>query len=288
MRQNRSAERRAPSGLGTRALMAATIAVLCAPIVVMLVFSFNEPATRFNYELHRFSVNAWVHPFAVPQLGQALKNSVLVALLASLLAMVLGTPMGFALGRFRFRGRSALTGLTFMSLATPEVVLGAGLLTIFVTSAVNPVLRSVIPTGLLFPLGFVTLVIAHTTLGMGFVVITVRSRVQGLPEDYESAARDLGAPTLTALRTVVLPMIMPGVLAGGILAFAVSLDDFVLTNFTTGGTQMYPTWVYSLMRRALPPQVDVVGLILFAIALAAVLLSRSLAQRDPRDVEVVS
>jgi spermidine/putrescine transport system permease protein len=257
--------------IGVRAAMVGIIGLLCIPLIVMLVFSFNRPSTRFNYELNKFSAQAWLHPLAVPQLGLALRNSLIVAVVSSLLAVLIGTPMGIGLGRFRFRGKSALTGFTFIPLATPEVVIGAGLLTIFVASALVPFMKSLIPSGILFPLGFPTLIIAHTTLGVSFVVVTVRSRVVGLPTSYEEAARDLGASSFTAFRTVMLPLILPGIVSGGLLVFAVSLDDFVLTNFTAGGTQMFPTWIYSLMRRRLPPQIDVVGLLLFALVLLSLL-----------------
>jgi len=272
--------RRAPAeGLAVRLYAALAILLMFAPVLVMIRYSLNDSGTRFNYVLHRFSVDAWMHPLDVPQLGLAIRNSLTVAVIASLLAVLLGTPFGYALGRYRFRGKSMASSLTFLPLATPEIVMGAGLLTVSVASASTAPFKTLLPEGLLYPLGMVTVVIAHATLGLSFVIINVRARVDRETLVLEEAAKDLGAIAPTVFRTIWLPALWPGVVSGGLLVFAISLDDFVLTNFTAGSTVMFPTWAYGLLRRELPPQVDVVGVMMFAVSLVAVIAAGALGRR---------
>lgn len=266
-------------GRAVKLMIGLAFVFMFAPVATMIVFSFNDPGGRFNYELGVFSLEAWRHPFAVPQLGVAITNSLIVAAASALLAALLGTPVGFALGRRRFFGRSAVSGLTFIPLATPEVVLGAGMLILFVATATVPFLKT-LTGGLLYPLGFPSVIAAHTTLGLSFVIINVRSRVIGAGITLEHAARDLGASGFTAFRTIWLPIILPGILSGALLTFAISLDDFVLTNFTAGGTTMFPTWLYGLMRRELPPQIAVVGTMIFLMSIGLVALSAKLSARQ--------
>ncbi|WP_181180765.1 ABC transporter permease subunit [Mesorhizobium sp. B2-4-6] len=246
----------------------------------MIVFSFNDPGGRFNYELGSFSLAAWRAPLAVSQLPTALANSLLVAFCAALLAALLGTPLGFILGRRHFAGQGAVSVLTFIPLATPEVVLGAGFLALFVATATVPALHT-LSGGLFFPLGLPSVIVAHTTLGISFVTINVRARVIVGGVVLEQAAQDLGASGFTVFRTIWLPIILPGIVSGALLVFSVSLDDFVLTNFTAGGTVLFPTWLYGLMRRELPPQIAVVGTAVFLLSLALTMLSVRLS-RPPR------
>lgn len=267
-------------GLAVRAMIGLALVFMFAPVLTMIVFSFNDPGGRFNYELGTFSLDAWAHPFAVPQLGVAIRNSLIVAAASALLAALFGTPVGFALGRRKFVGRGAVSGLTFIPLATPEVVLGAGMLILFVATATIPFLKTM-TCGLFYPLGFPSVIAAHTTLGLSFVIINVRSRVIGAGVTLEQAACDLGASGFTVFRTIWLRIILPGILSGALLTFAISLDDFVLTNFTAGGTTMFPTWLYGLMRRELPPQIAVVGTLIFLASLGLVALSAKLSGRQP-------
>lgn len=266
-------------GWAVRLVIALALVFMFAPVVTMIVFSFNDPGGRFNYELGTFSLEAWRSPFAVPQLGVALGNSLIVAAVSAVLAALLGTPVGFALGRRKFVGGGAVSGLTFIPLATPEVVLGAGMLILFVATATIPFLKTV-TGGLFYPLGFPSVIAAHTTLGLSFVIINVRSRVIGAGVTLEQAARDLGASGFTVFRTIWLPIILPGILSGALLTFAISLDDFVLTNFTAGGTTMFPTWLYGLMRRELPPQIAVVGTLIFLVSLGLVAISAKISGRQ--------
>ncbi len=268
--------------LSLRLTIVLVLLFMIAPVVTMIVFSFNDPGGRFNYELGSFSLAAWRDPLAVSQLPGALANSIVVAFSAALLSALLGTPLGFILGRRRFPGQDAVSTLTFIPLATPEVVLGAGLLVLFVASATVPILKT-ITGGLFFPLGLPSVIAAHTTLGISFVIINVRARVIGGGIVLEQAARDLGASGFTVFRTIWLPIILPGIISGALLVFSVSLDDFVLTNFTAGGTVLFPTWLYGLMRRELPPQIAVVGTAIFLLSLAITAVSVRLMRAPSAD-----
>lgn len=266
--------------IGLKVTIVLVFLFMVAPVVTMIVFSFNDPGGRFNYELGSFSLAAWREPLAVSQLPTALANSLIVALSAAVLAALLGTPLGFILGRRRFAGQGAVSVLTFVPLATPEVVLGAGFLALFVASATVPAFHT-LSGGILFPLGLPSVIVAHTTLGISFVIINVRARVIGGGIVLEQAARDLGASGFTVFRTIWLPIILPGIVSGALLVFSVSLDDFVLTNFTAGGTVLFPTWLYGLMRRELPPQIAVVGTAVFLLSLALTAVSVRIA-RPPK------
>jgi len=264
-------------GLAVYLMITLALLLMFAPVITMLVFSFNAPGGRFNYVLGSFSLQAWASPFAVPQLSTAVSNSLLVAVASSVLAGLLGTPIGFILGRSQFRGKVALSTLTFIPLATPEVVLGAGMLALFVASGSIPLLKS-LSGGLFYPLGLPSVIVAHTTLGLSFVIINVRARVITSGLSLEQAARDLGAEGFTLFTSIWLPMIAPGIVAGMLLVFAISLDDFVLTNFTAGSATLFPTWLYGLMRRELPPQIAVIGSLIFLLSLVSVALSVKLSQ----------
>jgi len=273
-----SKDSRLGEGLAVRLMIVLALLFMFAPVITMLVFSFNDPGGRFNYVLGSFSLKAWTSPLAVPQLPVAISNSLQVAAASSVLAGLLGTPIGFVLGRGSFHGKAVLSALTFIPLATPEVVLGAGLLTLFVGSASIPLLNS-LSGGLFYPLGLPSVIAAHTTLGLSFVIINVRARVISAGLTLEQAARDLGAGGFTLFFTIWLPIIFPGLLAGMLLVFAISLDDFVLTNFTAGSSTLFPTWLYGLMRRELPPQIAVVGSLIFLLSLGLVALSAWFSRR---------
>jgi spermidine/putrescine transport system permease protein len=232
------------------------ILYLIVPIVVMIVFSFNTPAGRFNIRWEHASLDAWRNLFFEPQLTDSLILSLEVAFSATLLATVLGTFLGIALGRYRFRGSGAMNFVIFLAIASPEIVLGSSLLTMFVNARV--------------PQGFVTILLAHVMFCVSFVAITVRARVAGMDRSLEEAAGDLGANPRTTFFKVTLPLIMPGVIAGALLAFALSLDDFVISNFVAGPKTTFPLWVFGATRLGLPPQVNVMGTILFAFGLLIV------------------
>ncbi|MEJ7697559.1 MAG: ABC transporter permease [Candidatus Limnocylindrales bacterium] len=249
------------------------------PIAVMIVFSFNKPDGKFNYIWNEFSVDGWLHPFDWPGLGDAVVTSLLVAVLSTIIATILGTMIGLSLTRYAFRGRGVLNGLIFLPMATPEIVLGASLLTLFVATALPP-LAGTVPT--LYPTGFQTILIAHVMFNISYVVVTVKARLAGFDRRLEEAAMDLGANELTTFRKVTFPLILPGVMAAALLAFSLSIDDFVITNFVSGTTNTFPIWVYSIQRNALPVQINVIGSIIFLGAVGLVALTSLRSGRSVR------
>ena len=258
-----------------------TVAIiyLMIPIAVMIVFSFNKPDGKFNYIWNEFSLNGWAHPFDWPGLGDSVVTSLAVALFSTVIATIIGTMMGLALTRYSFRGRGALNGIIFLPMATPEIVLGASLLTLFVATALPPLVGSV-PT--LYPTGFLTILIAHVMFNISYVVVTVKARLAGFDRRLEEAAMDLGANELTTFWKVTFPLIFPGIMAAALLAFSLSIDDFVITNFVSGTTNTFPIWVYSIQRNALPVQINVIGSIIFLGAVALVGLSTIRSGRAAR------
>jgi spermidine/putrescine transport system permease protein len=232
---------------------------LMVPIVIILLFSFNNPRGRFNFIWSGFSLDAWKHPFAVEGLADAMKSSLEIAALSTIGATVLGTLMALALVRYEFRGRGATNLFIFIPLATPEVVLGASLLSMFLSVG--------------FATGFGTILIAHIMFNVSFVVVTVRSRLIGFDRSLEEAAQDLGANSFQTFVRITLPLIMPGVLAAALLAFALSIDDFVITNFNSGSTVTFPLYIWGAARVATPPQINVIAAMIFLVTLVAMLLT---------------
>jgi len=230
---------------------------LFLPISVVVAFSFNNPRGRLNYTWEGFTLKNWANPFGYPGLSGALKVSIELALLSSLAATALGTLAALALVRYRFRGSATTNMLIFIPMTTPEVVMGASLLTLFVNWRV--------------PQGFGTILIAHILFNISFVVVTVRARLVGFDRHLEEAAMDLGANELVTFTRVTLPLIMPGIMAAGLLAFALSIDDFVITYFNAGSTVTFPLFVWGAARVATPPQINVIGTAIFVIAVTGML-----------------
>jgi spermidine/putrescine transport system permease protein len=254
------------------------IGYLLIPIVVMVVFSFNDYEGKFNFVWRRPTLDAWLHPLDWPGLPDALRTSLVVAALSTLAATTLGTLMALALTRYRFHGRGLVNALVFLPMATPEIVMGSSLLTLFVNTglqggAVLPPGLDLLPRGTLFPLGFNTILIAHIMFNISYVVVTVKARVAGFDRQLEEAAMDLGATELVAFWKVTFPLIFPGILAAALLAFSLSIDDFVITNFVSGTTNTFPIWTWGVIRNALPAQINVVGTLIFSIAVGLVLVA---------------
>ncbi len=245
--------------LGLNAYAGLALIYLLVPIAIILVFSFNNPRGRFNFLWQEFSLDAWKEPFAVPGVGDALLTSLEVAALSTLVATALGTITALALVRYEFKGRAPVNFFIFVPLATPEVVLGAALLSMFINFAVAT--------------GFGTIVIAHIMFNLSFVIVTVRSRLIGFDRSLEEAAQDLGATPWQTFRLITLPLIMPGVVAAGLLAFALSIDDFVITNFNSGSTITFPVFIWGAARVAVPPQIYVIASMIFLFTLAMMLLT---------------
>jgi spermidine/putrescine transport system permease protein len=234
------------------------LAYLFLPIAIVVLFSFNNPAGRFNFTWEGFTLDNWLHPFGYPGLGNAVWVSIQIALLSSLVATVLGTLIALALVRYRFRGSATTNLLIFIPMTTPEIVLGASLLALF--------------TNLNFvTLGFGTILIAHIMFNISYVVVTVRARLVGFDRHLEEAAMDLGANELTTFFKVTLPLIAPGILAGALLAFALSIDDFVITYFNAGTVITFPLFVWGAARVAVPAQINVIGTAIFVVAVIGML-----------------
>jgi len=227
------------------------------PIAVVIAFSFNRPAGRFNYTWKGFTLDNWRDWNAVPGLTSAFWLSLEIALIASLIATALGTLIALALVRYGFRGRGATNLLVFLPLSTPEIVLGASLLTLFLN--------------LKAALGFSTILIAHIMFCISFAVVTVKARLIGFDRHLEEAAMDLGANEWTTFRKVTLPLTAPAILAAFLLCFAISIDDFVVTYFNAGSRVTFPIFVWGAARVATPPQINVIGTVIFIVATAAML-----------------
>jgi spermidine/putrescine transport system permease protein len=239
------------------AYAALALLYLFLPIGVVVAFSFNNPRGRFNFTWDGFTLNNWTHPFGVPGIGSALRISLEIAALSSILATVLGALMALSLARYKFRGRAIVNLLIFVPLTTPEIVMGSSLLTLFLNQNIST--------------GFTTILIAHITFNISYVVVTVKARLAGFDRHLEEAAMDLGANEWTTFWKVTLPLIAPGVLAAALLAFALSIDDFVITYFNSGATVTFPLFVWGSARVATPPQINVIGTLIFLVAVSGML-----------------
>ncbi len=232
------------------------VGYLMLPIAVVILFSFNAPKGRFNYVWQGFTLDNWIHWDAVLGIRTAVVTSLEIGMIATIVATALGTLIAMAIVRHHFVGRSTTNLLIFLPMSTPEIVLGASLLTLFLN------------TTAVVQLGFWTIFIAHVMFIISFVVVTVKARLIGFDRHLEEAAMDLGANELTTFRKVTLPLIAPAMLAAALLGFALSIDDFVITYFNAGGTQTFPIFVWGIARVAVPPQVNVVASAIFLVAIA--------------------
>ncbi|KUI01150.1 ABC transporter permease [Mycolicibacterium acapulense] len=226
---------------------------LFLPIFVIVLFSFNDPKGKFNYSWQGFTLDNWADPFKYPALTEALKLSINVAAVSTAVALVLGSLVAIALVRQRWRGRRAVDTFLVLPLTAPEVVMGAALLILFLDLG--------------WATGYVTIVLAHIAFEVSFIAMTVRARVRGFDWTLEDASMDLGAsPTRTFFR-VTLPLIVPGIIAAGMLSFALSLDDFIITYFVSGSTVTYPLYVNAAVKAAVPPQINVLATAILVISL---------------------
>ncbi len=247
------------------------IAYLVFPIIVMIVYSFNKVVG--GMQLVSFTWNGfttqWYREWSnVPGLTQAFWLSIRLALVATVISTVLGTLLAIALVRYRppqFRGKMLFEQTIFLNIAAPEIVMGASLLGLFVTLNIAR--------------GFFTLVLAHVMFSVTYVTVTVRARLAGFDRSLEEAAYDLGARPLVTFGRVTLPLIMPGVLAGALMAFALSIDDFITSNFLSGAAAPFPVWVYGATRVGIPPQVFVFGTAIFAVGIAFAIMSIVMSRR---------
>jgi len=242
---------------------------LILPVAVMIAFSFNDPTGRSNLVFKKFSFDAWLDPLGRIGLGDAVRNSLIIAFGSTIVATILGTLIALALVRYGFRGRNATNLLIFLPMSTPEVVLGSSLLTLFIATAKLPFL----PEGFLFPLSIRTIFIAHVMFNISYVVVTVKARLQDFPRHLEEAAMDLGANEWATFWRVTFPLILPGIVAAALLAFSLSIDDYVITSFTSGNALTFPIYIYGAQQRGIPVQVNVIGTIIFLSAVILVILT---------------
>jgi spermidine/putrescine transport system permease protein len=244
-------------GLGVYAVIA--FVFLLIPIAYTIVFSFNE-VRRTNIAWRGFTLDNWINVCDQQEVCEAFGNSILVAVTATLLATAIGTAMAIALVRYRFRFRAATTLLLFLPMATPEVVLGAGLAAQFLAAGVAK--------------GIVTIILAHTMFCISFVVVTVRARVASLDPALEEAGRDLYASPAQVFWRITFPLLLPGIIAAALLSFALSFDDFIITNFNSGAAVTFPKYVYTAASRGIPAQANVIASAVFLIAIIGVVLSQ--------------
>ncbi|WP_274562505.1 ABC transporter permease [Streptomyces spiramyceticus] len=248
-----------------------TLAYMILPNIVVMVFSFNKPQGRFNYAWQQFSLDAWKDPCGVADLCDSLSLSFQIAAWATVGATVLGTLIAFALVRYRFRARGAINSLIFLPMAMPEVVMAASLLTLFLNMGAE--------------LGFWTVLIAHIMFCLSFVVVAVKARVMSMDPRLEEAARDLYAGPVQTFVRVTLPIAAPGIAAGALLAFALSFDDFIITNFNSGSTVTFPMFVWGSAQRGTPVQINVIGTAMFVIAVVMVLAGQFLSSRRKNNAQ---
>jgi len=236
------------------------VAYLLLPIFVVVLFSFNAPKSNFNYVWQGFTLDNWINWDEPIGIRSSIETSLKIGFLATVVATALGTLIALAIVRHRFAGRGATNLLVFLPMSTPELVLGASLLTLFLNSTA------------VFQLGFWTIFIAHVMFIVSFIVVTVKARLIGFDRHLEEAAMDLGANELTTFRKITLPLLAPAIVAAALLGFALSLDDFVITYFNAGSqTQTFPMYVWATAQRALPPQINVVASAIFLIAMTIAL-----------------
>jgi len=228
------------------------------PIAVIALFSFNDPTGRYNFEWVGFTTEYWKNPFAIKELTDALLVSIRLAFFTAIGATFLGTLIALALVRYQFFGRKAANLLIVIPMATPEVVIGASLLSMFLVYGIE--------------LGFTTLLIAHIMFSISFVVVVVRSRLIGFDRRLEEASADLGAGPFTTFRKVTLPLLAPGVASAAMLSFALSVDDFVISNFNSGAEVTFPLYIFGANQRGIPVEVNVIATMLFAVTVIAMLL----------------
>ncbi len=241
------------------------------PNLIVVLFSFNQPKGKYNYNWEHFSLDAWLHPCAAPGMCESVGLSLQIGIAATLVATVLGTMVAFALARYRYRGRAATNLLIFMPMASPEVVMGSSLLTLFVN--------------LTIPLGSLTIFIAHVMFCLSFVVVTVKARIAGLDPRLEQAAMDLYATERQTFTRITLPLVAPGIAAGALLAFSLSFDDYIITNFNSSqSSQTFPLFVWGAAQKGTPPQMNVVGTVMFLASFLLVGIGQFVAWRRRRTV----
>lgn len=237
---------------------------LFIPVAYTFAFSFNDSG-KSNLIWKGFTLDNWQNPCGAPEVCTALANSIKIGFLATFFSTILGTMIAFAIGRYNFKGRSTSNLMIFLPMATPEIVLGASLLSLFLVFQINP--------------GFWPTVIAHVVFCVSFVVVTVKARIASLDPRLEQAAMDLYANERETFRRVTLPLVAPGIAAAALLAFSLSFDDYIITNFNSGTLKTFPEFVYASAARGIPAQANVIGSAMFSLALAIVITGQIVGRK---------
>ncbi len=245
---------------------------LFIPIAVVAILSFNKPASKFNTSWNQFSLDAWTNICGVPGVCDSFLVSIRIGIVSTIVATIFGTMIAFALVRYRFRGRTTTNLLIFLPMATPEVVMGASLLALFLN--------------LRFPLGQTTIIIAHIMFIISFVVVAVKARLQGMDPRLEEASRDLYAGPGATFRFVTFPLVAPGIAGAALLGFALSFDDFIISFFNAGTVVTFPIYIWGAAQRGIPVQVNVLATMVFIIALTIVLTSQFISQRRRKSLAI--
>ncbi len=230
---------------------------LLIPIVYTFVFSFND-SFKSNISWRGFTFDNWLNVCGEPGVCDAFGTSVLIGVVSTVLATILGTMIAIALVRYEFKARSQVSLLLFLPMATPEIVLGAGLASQFFNMGVTK--------------GLGTVIVAHVMFCLSFVVVTVKARVASLDPALEEAGSDLYATPAQVFRKVTLPLLTPGIMSAALLAFALSFDDFIITNFNAGPVDTFPKFVYTAAAKGIPAEANVVGSAVFLVAIITVVL----------------
>jgi spermidine/putrescine transport system permease protein len=244
------------------------IVYLLLPLAVIILLSFNKPKGRQNTSWNEFSLDAWTNICRDQTICNAFSTSIRIGILVTVISTIIGTLISFALIRHRYRGRGSTSLLIFLPLATPEVILGASLLALFLN--------------IFIPLGFWTILLAQITFTISFVVVVVNARLAGMDSKLEQAAMDLYATPFQTFRYVTFPLALPGIMAAALLSFSLSFDDYIVTVFNSGRVVTFPIYIWSAAQRGIPPQVNVIASLMFLGSLLLVLVA-SLISKNRRE-----
>lgn len=247
------------------------IAYMLIPIAVVIMMSFNDSSKHKNlYSFQKFTWSNWTHVCQPSGMCSAVGKSLEIGLAATVVATILGTLAAFALVRHQFAGRGLVNMIIFLPMASPEIVMGSSLLSLFVSVRLGG------------HLGMVTIFIAHVMFCLSFVIITVKARLGGMNDNLEQAAADLYATPWQTFWRVTFPLVLPGILAAALLSFSLSFDDYIITNLNAGQTTTFPMFVWGAAQRGVPMQVNVIGTIMFLLAVTFVIIGDVLGRRGQR------
>jgi spermidine/putrescine transport system permease protein len=243
----------------------AVIVYLMIPIAVIILFSFNKPKRFQNISWNQFSLDAWTNICRDQTICQALGTSLKIGLFVTIVSTILGVLISFAIIRHKYKGRTATNLFVFLPLATPEVILGASLLALFLN--------------VFIPLGFWAILIAQITFTISFVVVVMTARLSGMDPRLVQSEMDLYATPFQTFRYVTFPLALPGIIAAALISFSLSIDDFIVTNFNRGGVITFPIYIWSAAQKGIPPQVNVISSIMFIGTLLLVLIAGLISKK---------